>query len=74
MHHLDIIEKFMQLEVTDPETKQLQTAVGLLITELAHHENKHQLILSILNIGLDQYQELEATADKSPLIGLITLE
>ena len=74
MNYFDVIENFMQSKPTDEKTKQLQEAVGMLVTDCSHLENKMQAILSILSIDLDQFGALADTVDRSPLIGLITLE
>lgn len=77
MNYLDVIEDFMQLEInerTDPEIKRLQTAVGLLVTEVSHQDNKIQAILNILSIDLNKYEQLDESLSKAPLVGIITLE
>lgn len=72
--HIRTIEAFLSLETADKDTRLLQESVGMMSTELAHYENKLQVILGILSTPIENYNSLERAADNTPLIGLITLE
>lgn len=71
---IEVINKFLDHEFNDEGMTELQEAVGMMSTCLAHTENKLEVIIGIMATGLDQYEALDETVGNMPLIGFFSPE
>ena len=73
--YTEVINKFLDQSYPGDETlTDLQVAVGMMSTQLDHAENKLEIIMATVAVGIEDYEKTSETAELVGGIGIFIPE